>query len=227
MGNVIKIYIVSLLVLCGSALKSVAVYYGNEGVENSTQTRLENHIENLWELHAEYGDSYPDFYYDEWDSFRSFPSIGLLRPPFNHELIIWCAKKIGKRQSLEPLFQAWEEFRRYGGSDPSDDEFFLRECAYLILFIYNNILQQIEDGSEKRSSGFDLNEMRALYLKIASLPLGKLIDILDKIAMGLVAAIATHSTPASSPGIFAWVKQNWWVPPTVIAGIVTAIVLRA
>ncbi len=140
---------------------------------------------------------------------------------FTHPLLLECIEKIAEKKSINPLFHAWDDFKFYFGRDAHQDKQFLKECCQLVFVIYNQSLCHLTDCGATR---VDLSDVRDLYVIIATLPIGKMLILLDKISVGLAAAMAEYNQP-SDGGFFGWIQKNWWIPPTVIAGVITAIVL--
>lgn len=175
---------------------------------------MSEHIKFLKKIHKQYATSYPS--HDNYNY-----SSRITEPPFSHRLIVWCAKEIGAKKSFKPLFELWQEFELYQGIDPEDDYIFLKDCCKLLFIAYNRMLCNLDDCYKSK---IGLEEVRNLYATIAMLPLAKFVSLLDRIVVGLTMAI-TQSTQQGDGSILGWVKQNWWIPPTVVAGIITALVL--
>ncbi len=141
---------------------------------------------------------------------------------FDHNLIRWCIKTMEKRKNLSPLFDTWETFKTYRYVEGLQAPLFIRECALLILIIYNNILVGMSSSNHAR---INAQEISILFNKVAGLPLHELIDVLDKIRSELSSILEAHPLKPHQT-LLQWLQENWWVPPTVVAGIIVAILFR-
>lgn len=183
--------------------------------------QIDYHISILKELHELYPPNSV-----ESNSYSAVSQVAI-RPQFDHGLIVWCAKKVGALSSLDPLFKTWEKFKDYQGMDPDDDELFMKECCHLIFIIYNNILCSIDEECVYFYEPLRVQweEIRDLYIQVASLPLANMVKLLDKIVVGLTDAINKHAQHNGGETIFGWLKHNWWIAPTVLAGFITALLI--
>lgn len=179
--------------------------------------RLEIHISQLQDFHAQY--KFIDECIFDGQEIKSNSIIGTI--PFNHSLIKWCIKTMEKRRNLAPFFDAWETFKAYRYIDGLQAPLFIQECAILIFVIYNNILLKISPNFQRVS----LQEINDLFNQISALPIHDLINMLDKIQKELSVILAEHSLKPNQT-ITQWIKENWWVPPTVVAGIIVAILFK-
>jgi hypothetical protein len=177
--------------------------------------RLDAHIRYLRSLHSQYRTDAPKQSYDE----KEYGNYGYFKNP----RVVACIKEIFRKKSLMPFFDLWDAVKKESHSD----EALLEECTLLTVVFFNNILDGISGNSpahskydetkekpaKEQEKEITIEEIMALYNRLAAMPLMRLIELLD----GLVKHVSeTMKTSSTFGNIFKWMNVPWWEPVLVI-----------
>lgn len=193
----------------------VPVYSLTDPVSDTIVKRVEQHITFLRKLDKRYAQVTSDMI-----EFSKSDMLNDTVIHFDHDLITWAIKKIKRDQNLKPLFDIWSDFKVYRDNSPEDQNF-LKECTLLIFIFYNNIFIAYDEANDRAK----VQDVVELFQKINNLPIGELLDILDTISEQLVEMLEKYE-PEANQSLFSWLRSNWWVPPTIVAAFITAVILQ-
>jgi len=141
---------------------------------------------------------------------------------YKNLLIRICIENMSKKASLDPLFKLWDfavsmELNKR-------DAVFLREFSIVIFTLYENILVMINAAKvDKIKSEVAIDEIISLYNTVSEMPIREIVIALEK-CYRLFCEILNDYQFYSTLSWSQWLRNYWWVVPTITVAVITVLV---
>lgn len=146
---------------------------------------------------------------------KKIACIGLYLPTvesFQSPAARACVEKMVAQDSLQPLFDCWEDVGSYRSIG---DAHLIKELLLIVVQIYRLLMKAL--APDQVQEEVPTEQVLDLYSVISSLPLPELFSLLDELAHESSSVVAAYQQGATQ-GWKSVFKQYWWVPPVVLAG---------
>lgn len=182
---------------------------------------LTNHLYYIKNLYSKYRTE-SNFCHDSSSDKNVLNSYG----HFTHPDIKAIIPALNNQKNIVPLIALWQRFIQTPQSI-ENHEVFLHEVGMLIFLVYNSLLNRVENERivTPQKKPQTLYEAISLFKKIYVLPIGQLVVVLNDIRQELIVIMQEYPLKENQ-SIMGWLREYWWLPPTLIAGIVASIILK-
>ncbi|HBL98697.1 TPA: hypothetical protein DDZ86_03585 [Candidatus Dependentiae bacterium] len=135
---------------------------------------------------------------------------------FKSKEVEFCRQAIHDKGNLDFLAWTWHEHR----ATILDDLEALREFSMLLIMVYQNLVLHV--GHSRAIPWFGLV---SLFMKLNSMPLNKLFDILEECLIRYQMIFEDYSSePLTIETAEEWIQENWWLPTMAVGMSIVAFI---